>query len=532
MKGGMARFWLSENIQAFHDWVKAIEQIRQKSPLEAATLTREAAKMFWGGDDDREGGRKALFGDGRMDYMMDRYKNIAQINISGTLVKNNSMWNRYFGLISYDEIRQATLAALQDNSVDGISLMMNTPGGAASGADSMATFFKRAGATKPMFAYVESEMCSGGYYLGAPAEEIYAQRAAMVGSIGVVMVHYDQLKMYQDEGIQPTVFRAGKYKALGSSVEHLDEKAKADIQGRLEDYFSMFNEHVVECRDYSSVEALLESGGEGRVFMAKDAIEVGLIDQLADMEEALEDMSSKAQRKAGKKTVVAARSTISQSARGTEEMPKPAKGFSADQLQALAASGIDPKVASQTEHQGEAAGEERTDEDPNKVEGEQKKEDESETAGEGGEGGRTDAGDATDSEPKQSAPAGGFDLKAILQLSEENGALKARLESLTAAGAGVEQKLADQEQLIDQLSSIVGIAVNNRQVALGFQPSSVDSMTPAQRVELFGELDTQLRARFKPGAASRPSQEAVKAVTNDQTKVQSTAKKLTNLTPR
>lgn len=531
MKGGTARFWLSENIQAFHDWIKAIEQIRQKSPLEAATLQREAAKMFWGGDDDREG-RKALFGDGRMDYMMDRYKNIAQINIGGTLVKNNSMWNRYFGLISYDEIRQATLTALQDNSVDGIALMMNTPGGAASGADSMATFFKRAGATKPMFAYVESEMCSGGYYLGAPAEEIYAQRAAMVGSIGVVMVHYDQLKMYQEEGIQPTVFRAGKYKALGSSVEHLDEKAKADIQGRLDDYFSMFNEHVVECRGYSSVEQLLETGGEGRVFMAKDAIDVGLIDQLADMEEALEEMSSKAQKKAGRKTQVAVRSTISQSARGTDDMNKPAKGFSADQLQALAASGIDPQAASQTEHQGEAAGQERTDEDPNKVEGEQKKEDESETSGEGGEGGRTDAGDATDSEPKQSAPAGGFDLKAILQLSEENGALKARLEAMTSAGAGVEQKLADQEQLIDQLSKIVGIAVNNRQVALGFQPSSVDSMTPAQRVELFGELDAQLHKRFKPGAASRPSQEAVTAVTNDQSKVQATAKKLTKLTPR
>ena len=333
--------------------VEAYLAIQAKNPLDLAALKAQDLQVRL------DSGEEPVFGDGRQDYMMTRYKNLALINISGSLVNSDSYYNRYYDEVSYSEIRRSVLLALSDPEIDGIVNLMNTPGGSAQGSDGMASFFSKSAKTKALYTFAESEMCSGGYYIGAPSHEIYAQRAAQIGSIGVIMVHFDRLKMYQEAGIIPTVFRAGEFKALGSPVEHLTKEATAKIESMLQDYYSMFLNHVVDNRDYSSVEQLKSTAAEGRVFFAEEAMEVGLVDVVADFEEALEEMSEKAVKNAGKRANFAVNqytqsrgSVMSKKAQAAAASGTP---LTAEQIAALASGAVVEAALSADEPAGDEA---------------------------------------------------------------------------------------------------------------------------------------------------------------------------------
>lgn len=499
--GQTPRFWFSESTQAVHDWAMNRALIQAKTPLEMATEKAQLRSAM------NEGDVKPVFGDGSQDYMMQRYKNLALIQISGTLVKSDSYWNRYFGMVSYDEIRRSVLTALKDDSVQGIMAIMATPGGSAAGADAMATFFSKADQVKPFYSFAETDMCSGGYYLGAPSREIYAQRAAQVGSIGVIMVHMDMVEMYKENGITPTVFRAGEFKALGSPYEHLDKRAKENIQGTLNDYFNMFNDHVVACRGFKDVPALLAEAGEGRVFMAEKAKEVGLVDQVAELEDALEEVSDKVRSSSGKRTTL----SVSTQTRGSAMDRSNAQAAAAsgqaltpEQIAALAAGANLGDVGGQTPAAAQAAavGTEAGEQAPAPVaEGEQAP---AVSAAQVAEGEQAPA--------VTTAPADASVLvDKVLALGTENAQLKADLKAEQTAKAELQARAEAAEATITGLSEIVAQAINHRQVALGYQPSDVSALTPNQKIEQFAKLDADFKERFKAGQVSRPTQAAVQA---------------------
>lgn len=503
---GTPRYWFSEDTQAFHAWQEAKTQILAKSPMEAFSLEAQIRSS------SVEGERKPTFGDGTQDYMMQRYKNLALIQISGNLVKSDSFWNRYYGQVSYDEIRRSVIMALSDRSVDGILAIMGTPGGTASGADAMASFFTKADQTKPFYAFAESDMCSGGYYLGAPAREIYAQRAALVGSIGVIMVHMDVLGAMQEQGITPTVFRAGEFKALGTPYEHLDKKSSASIQKTMDTYFAMFNQHVVDNRGFKDIPDLLAEAGEGRVFMAEEAKQVGLVDQVAELEDALEEISDKSKTQSGRSSqfsVTNVQQRGSSMNRKARMAAASGEALSPEQLAALAA-GADPASLGISLEENPAGG------DTDDEEGADK-------GGEGGEGGdkpseteggkKDDDGEGaeTPNEPSQSAGApAGVSLAEIMKLSQDLAEARVELKAAKKGEADALSQIEGLEATVKAQGAIVVQMIAHRQVALGFQPSDVASMTAEQHVELFGKLDSDFKERFKPGQVSRPSQEAVK----------------------
>lgn len=508
---GTPRFWFSEDIQAYHAWQEAKAQILAKSPMEAFTLQAQLRAS------NVEGERKPTFGDGTQDYMMQRYKNLALIQISGNLVKSDSYWNRYFGQVSYDEIRRSVIMALSDNSVDGILAVMGTPGGTASGADAMASFFSKADQTKPFYAFAESDMCSGGYYLGAPAREIYAQRAALVGSIGVIMVHMDILGMYKEAGITPTVFRAGEFKALGTPYEHLDKKATASIQKTMDNYFAMFNQHVVDNRNFKDIPDLLAEAGEGRVFMAEEAKEVGLVDQVAELEDALEEISDKSRGQSGRRSQFSVTTNVQQRGSSMNRAAKMAAAagveLSDEQLAALAA-GADLESLGFTAEQVAAMNAAAEGDEPEGGEGDKpagKKDDEPE----GGKKDEPEGGEGGDkpNDPQQAAAPAGFDLSAILKLSNELAEVKLQVSTSKANEETALNKVAGLEATISSMSAIVLQAITHRQVALGYQPSVTESMSAEQQVELYNKLDGDFKERFQAGQRSRPTQAAVKPAT-------------------
>jgi hypothetical protein len=146
--------------------------------------------------------------------------------------------------------------------------------------------------TKPIVAVADALCCSAAYDIASAAGEFYATPSARVGSIGVFMVHYDQSKAAEMEGVKPTIVSAGKYKTEGHPFGPLDDEALGAIQQTVNDYYQMFVSSVARNRGVS-VDAVRTGYGEGRALTAKRAQAAGMIDGVMTFDEVLRKMSSR-----------------------------------------------------------------------------------------------------------------------------------------------------------------------------------------------------------------------------------------------
>jgi signal peptide peptidase SppA len=201
---------------------------------------------------------------------------IGVVAIKGSLVNNDSPYNKYAGVTGYSEIREAMIHAATDESVKAIVLDVNSGGGAVSGlsdtADLIAMIDK---SVKPVYAFAEGNMYSAAYWLGVSAREVTNSKTAGLGSIGVITTHMDLSKLFKEMGIGVTVIRAGEFKALGHPYEPLTEKAQQQIQGQLNTMYGIFIGHVAGQLGMT-VDAADKTIGQGREFIGQDAVAAGL----------------------------------------------------------------------------------------------------------------------------------------------------------------------------------------------------------------------------------------------------------------
>lgn len=224
------------------------------------------------------------------DYMVQLEGRAAIVSVNGSMTSEYSPWNRYFGLVSYDEVRNAVAAAANHSEVQSILLNVNTPGGDARGPDELSEFLAMVDRDhKPVYAYTGGDMLSAGYWLSVGAREIYATPMASVGSIGVIAIHKEYTAMLEKAGIKATVFREGKFKALGTPYEKLSDDAKEYIQERLRVMNDFFVEAVAEGRGLTE-DHVRSRAGEGRVFFGQAAKDVGLVDAVMSLEDVVNQL--------------------------------------------------------------------------------------------------------------------------------------------------------------------------------------------------------------------------------------------------
>jgi signal peptide peptidase SppA len=141
--------------------------------------------------------------------------------------------------------------------------------------------------TKPIISYVSGQMCSAAYWIGSSADKIVAFPTSQVGSIGVIIRHLDYSGAMEKEGVTATHIFAGKYKAFGNQYEPLSEDSKEYIQSSVDYYYSMFTEDVAKNRNVELTKVLTEMA-EGRVFIGRQAQKVNLVDEIGNMEVAIQ----------------------------------------------------------------------------------------------------------------------------------------------------------------------------------------------------------------------------------------------------
>jgi signal peptide peptidase SppA len=216
--------------------------------------------------------------------------NVAVVSVSGPLVNIDSPLARFFGMASYPIIRNDLIGASQDQNTKAIVLSISSGGGTPNGlSDTSALIRQISDAGIPVYAHADGIMGSAATWLGVSADKVFASDLATVGSIGVVAVHKDYTKALENEGIKATVLRSGEFKALGGPYEPLTDKAKAELQSKMDKLNELFVNHVAERRGVSP--AVVDSRmGQGREFIGAQAQAVGLIDGITSLDKLVQSL--------------------------------------------------------------------------------------------------------------------------------------------------------------------------------------------------------------------------------------------------
>ncbi len=174
--------------------------------------------------------------------------------------------------------------AEEDRRVKAIILRINSPGGSVVGSDEIYRALRQL--KKPVVASMAEVAASGGYYIACGADYIIANPNTFTGSIGVIAQIPNAAELFDKLGIEAVILRSGPRKAEGNIFEKLSPEAREILQRLIDEAFETFVQVVAEGRDMS-VEEVRELA-DGRVYNGRQALALGLIDALGDLDDAIE----------------------------------------------------------------------------------------------------------------------------------------------------------------------------------------------------------------------------------------------------
>ena len=178
-------------------------------------------------------------------------------------------------------------------SIKGVLLVIDSPGGSVSASIEVADMLKKLGEDLPVVAYVQGSMASGSYYAGMYASEIVANRGALIGSIGVIFSGYNISQLLETLGIQEQVLKKGTYKEVGTMSRQWSEQEREFLDNLLDEQYTMFVDDVKQARGQRLTQDS-EAFAQGKIFSAKAALELGLIDRVGSLHDATEILKERA----------------------------------------------------------------------------------------------------------------------------------------------------------------------------------------------------------------------------------------------
>lgn len=198
--------------------------------------------------------------------------------------------------IGSETLAKAIRKAREDEKVKAIVLRVNSPGGSALASEVIWREMNLAKKVKPVVVSMGDVAASGGYYISAPANKIYAEPNTITGSIGVFGLLLNAQKMLNNKlGITIDTLGTNKFANFGSITRPLTAEERNILQGSVEDVYSIFVQRVSEGRKLST--AAVDSIGQGRVWSGTDAKRIGLIDEFGGLNDAIAEAAKMAKTK-------------------------------------------------------------------------------------------------------------------------------------------------------------------------------------------------------------------------------------------
>ena len=213
-------------------------------------------------------------------YGSNPLQKISVINVDGVIAND----------ANNDTIVDLLEDARKDPNVAGVIMHINSPGGSVYASEKIYKEIKKLQEeNKPVYSVMQELAASGGYYISAPCDKIFASNETFTGSIGVIMQSYSLEGLFEKYGIKEQNITTGKMKDAGSPGKVLDKEEKEYLQNLVDSAFSRFVKVVADGRDMS--EADVRKLADGRVYDGSQALENGLVDKIGDLDDAYKDMA-------------------------------------------------------------------------------------------------------------------------------------------------------------------------------------------------------------------------------------------------
>lgn len=179
-----------------------------------------------------------------------------------------------------------------DPFVDAVVLSVDSPGG---GVVESAQIHERLAKfedeyNKPLYVSMGGMAASGGYYISAPADKIFAEPATLTGSIGVIMQNINYAKLAEDYGVKFNTITSGKHKDILSSSREMTEEERDILQSMIDEMYGDFVDVIVEGRNMD--EKRVRELADGRIYTGRQAKEVGLIDEIGSFEDTVQALKT------------------------------------------------------------------------------------------------------------------------------------------------------------------------------------------------------------------------------------------------
>ena len=181
-----------------------------------------------------------------------------------------------------DQIKQLR----EEDSIKAIVVRIDSPGGAVAPSQEIYREIRKTVPLKKVVASMGSVAASGGYYIAAAADGIIASPGTITGSIGVIMAYTNYRALLDKIGLVPVVVKSGTYKDTGSPVREMTETERKFLEDFTVKIHRQFIKDIVDGRrmDPEKVEAL----ADGRIYTGEESKELGLVDRLGNIEDAIE----------------------------------------------------------------------------------------------------------------------------------------------------------------------------------------------------------------------------------------------------
>jgi protease-4 len=191
------------------------------------------------------------------------------------------------------ELRKALDEAAKDDSIKAVVLRINSPGGSAVASEIILDATRRVKAKKPFVVSMGDVAGSGGYYVACAADTIFADRATITGSIGVVSGKLGTREMFKKVGVTFKSYQRGANAGMLNSNEPFTKAERERMQAYMDEIYDVFKGHVVAIRGKKLKKPIDELAG-GRVYTGQQALELGLVDRIGTLQDAIRHVAEEA----------------------------------------------------------------------------------------------------------------------------------------------------------------------------------------------------------------------------------------------
>jgi signal peptide peptidase SppA len=218
--------------------------------------------------------------------------NIGVLPLTGIITQRsgNGLMEMLFGGTKVDAFTAQFKQMINTPSVGAIVLDIDSPGGSVFGVNELAATIREARGTKPIIGVANSMAGSAAYLIGSAVDTLVVTPGGQVGSIGVWNSHTDFSDAETQAGVKTTMISAGKFKTEGNPYEPLTDAGRENMQEQVDAYYEQFISAVAKGRGKPAA-TVRSQFGQGRMVMAQDALEAGMVDRVASFDQVMSELT-------------------------------------------------------------------------------------------------------------------------------------------------------------------------------------------------------------------------------------------------